>query len=77
MRVKVYLVDDHRLFLAGVRAELSEEFSIVGSAHDVDTAIEEIRGLEPDVVWQADLEASSPPWRPATPEERRPCQGGG
>jgi DNA-binding NarL/FixJ family response regulator len=50
MRVKVYLVDDHRLFLAGVRAELSEEFSIVGSAYDVDTAIEEIRGLEPDVV---------------------------
>jgi DNA-binding NarL/FixJ family response regulator len=44
------LVDDHRLFLAGVRAELSEEFSIVGSAYDVDTAIEEIRGLNPDVV---------------------------
>jgi len=50
MRVKVYLVDDHRLFLAGVRAEPSEAFSIVGSAYDVDTAIEEIRGLEPDVV---------------------------
>jgi DNA-binding NarL/FixJ family response regulator len=50
MPVKVYLVDDHRLFLVGVRAELSEEFSIVGSAYDVDTAIEEIRGLNPDVV---------------------------
>jgi DNA-binding NarL/FixJ family response regulator len=50
MGIKVYLVDDHRLFLAGVRAELSEEFSIVGSAYDVDTAIEEIRGLDPDVV---------------------------
>ena len=50
MRVKVYLVDDHRLFLAGVKAELSEEFAIVGSAYDVDTAIEEIRGIEPDVV---------------------------
>lgn len=50
MSVRVYLVDDHRLFLAGVRAELSEEFSIVGSAYDVDTAIEEIRGLNPDVV---------------------------
>jgi len=50
MRVKVYLVDDHRLFLAGVKAELSDEFAIVGSAYDVDTAIEEIRGLEPDVV---------------------------
>ncbi len=50
MSVRVYLVDDHRLFLAGVRAELSEEFSIVGSGYDVDTAIEEIRALNPDVV---------------------------
>jgi DNA-binding NarL/FixJ family response regulator len=48
--VKVYLVDDHRLFLAGVTAELREEFDIVGSAQDVDQAIEEIRGLLPDVV---------------------------
>ena len=50
MSVKVYLVDDHRLFLSGVRAELSEEFRIVGSAYDVDSAIVEIRGLNPDVV---------------------------
>jgi DNA-binding NarL/FixJ family response regulator len=50
MSVTVYLVDDHRLFLAGVRAELSEEFRIVGAAYDVDTAIEEIRGLNPEVV---------------------------
>ena len=50
MSVKVYLVDDHRLFLSGVKAELSDAFDVVGSAHDVDTAIEEIRGLEPDVV---------------------------
>lgn len=47
---KVFLVDDHRLFLAGVRAELSEEFGIVGTAHDVDAAIEGIRNLKPDVV---------------------------
>lgn len=47
---KLYLVDDHRLFLAGVKAELSEEFVIVGAAYDVDSAIEEIRGLDPDVV---------------------------
>lgn len=50
MNVSVYLVDDHRLFLSGVRAELAEEFRIVGSAYDVDTAIEEIRGYHPDVV---------------------------
>jgi len=48
--IKVYLVDDHRLFLSGVKAELSEEFRIVGTAYDVDTAIEEIRGHDPEVV---------------------------
>ena len=50
MSISVYLVDDHRLFLSGVRAELAEDFRIVGSAYDVDTAIEEIRGCRPDVV---------------------------
>ncbi|MFV1961283.1 MAG: response regulator, partial [Acidimicrobiia bacterium] len=50
MSIAVYLVDDHRLFLSGVKAELAEEFQIVGSAFDVDTAIVEIRGLNPDVV---------------------------
>lgn len=49
MSIKVYLVDDHRLFLSGVKAELDEEFRIVGTAYDVDTAIEEIRGYRPDV----------------------------
>jgi DNA-binding NarL/FixJ family response regulator len=48
--IKVYLVDDHRLFLSGVRAELDSEFRIVGAAYDVDTAIEEIRALRPTVV---------------------------
>lgn len=50
MSIKVFLVDDHRLFLAGVKAELDEEFTIVGTAYDVDTAIDEIRSLKPDVV---------------------------
>ena len=50
MIIKLYLVDDHRLFLSGVRAELTDEFRIVGSAYDVDTAIEEIRSFRPDVV---------------------------
>lgn len=50
MSIKVFLVDDHRLFLAGVRAELAEEFSIVGTAYDVDAAIDGIRNLKPDVV---------------------------
>lgn len=50
MSIKVYLVDDHRLFLAGVKSELAEEFQVVGTSRDVDTAIEEIRGYRPDVV---------------------------
>ena len=50
MKTSVYLVDDHRIFLSGVRAELSEDFRVVGSAFDVDTAIEEIRALRPNVV---------------------------
>jgi DNA-binding NarL/FixJ family response regulator len=48
--IKVYLVDDHRLFLSGVRAELDSDFRIVGAAYDVDTAIDEIRELRPAVV---------------------------
>lgn len=50
MSIEVYLVDDHRLFLSGVKAELDEEFRIAGTAYDVDAAIEEIRNLRPDVV---------------------------
>lgn len=49
MSISVYLVDDHRLFLSGVKAELADEFRIVGTGYDVDTAIEEIRGYRPDV----------------------------
>ena len=47
---RVYLVDDHRLFLAGVRAELEGLVDIVGAASDVDEAIEGIREATPDVV---------------------------
>lgn len=49
MSIRVYLVDDHRIFLSGVRVELAEEFTIVGSAYDVDSAIAGIRELRPDV----------------------------
>ncbi|REK09821.1 MAG: DNA-binding response regulator [Actinobacteria bacterium] len=47
---KVFLVDDHRLFLAGVKAELDDQFEIVGTAYDVDAAIDGIRNLKPHVV---------------------------
>ena len=41
--IKVFLVDDHQLFLSGVRAELGAEVEVVGAASDVDNAIEMIR----------------------------------
>jgi hypothetical protein len=31
-RLRVFLVDDHQLFLSGVRSELKESFEIVGDA---------------------------------------------
>ena len=46
----VFLVDDHRLFLSGVRNELSDTFAIVGEAGDVDDAVQGIRRTTPDVV---------------------------
>jgi DNA-binding NarL/FixJ family response regulator len=49
-RIKVFLVDDHRLFLSGVRTELSPAFEIVGAASDVDEAIAGIRATKPQVV---------------------------
>lgn len=47
---RVFLVDDHRLFLSGVRAELSSAFDLVGEASDVDEAIAGIRRTRPHVV---------------------------
>jgi DNA-binding NarL/FixJ family response regulator len=48
--VRVYLVDDHRLFLAGVRSELGDRVEVVGEASDVDDAIEGILRARPEVV---------------------------
>ena len=50
--IRVFLVDDHELFLSGVRAELSDRdgFDVVGWASDVDDAVASIRRLVPDIV---------------------------
>ena len=50
--VRVFLVDDHSVFRAGVRAELaaSEEIEIVGDAGTVAEALEGIARTAPDVV---------------------------
>jgi DNA-binding NarL/FixJ family response regulator len=49
-RIRIFLVDDHALFLSGVRSELGETFEIVGEAADAATAAEEIVASGPDVV---------------------------
>ena len=50
MTIRIFLVDDHRLFLSGVRMELGDDFEVVGDAADVDEAIEGIRASKPEVV---------------------------
>jgi DNA-binding NarL/FixJ family response regulator len=49
-RLRVFVVDDHDLFRAGVRAAIGAEVDIVGEADDVDPAVELIRERRPDVV---------------------------
>lgn len=50
MKIRLFLVDDHRLFLAGLRAELGDDFEIVGDANDVNGAVDGIIATTPDVV---------------------------
>ena len=50
MRPRVFLVDDHRLVLTGVRAELGDAVEVVGEASDVDSAVAGIRAADPEVV---------------------------
>lgn len=49
-RARVVIVDDHRLFRTGVRAELGDAVEVVGEAEDVDSAIRVINETRPDVV---------------------------
>jgi len=47
---RVFLVDDHALIRAGIRAELSGFVEIIGEADEVPAAIEMIIERVPDVV---------------------------
>lgn len=47
---RVFVVDDHHLFLSGVRSELGSRFELCGDASDVEDAIAAIRRTKPDVV---------------------------
>jgi DNA-binding NarL/FixJ family response regulator len=49
-RIRVFLVDDHELFRAGVRSEIGDSVDIVGDADEVDAAIDLITERQPDVV---------------------------
>jgi DNA-binding NarL/FixJ family response regulator len=46
----VFVVDDHDLFRAGVKAELEDAVELVGDASEVEPAIEMIVDRRPDVV---------------------------
>jgi DNA-binding NarL/FixJ family response regulator len=48
--LRVFLVDDHAMFRAGVRAELGAHVEVVGEASSVAEAISKIAATEPDVV---------------------------
>ncbi|GAB2623158.1 response regulator transcription factor [Streptomyces capparidis] len=53
-RVRVVLVDDHRMFRTGVQAEIGDTprtgVEVVGEAADVDQAVAVVRAVRPDVV---------------------------
>ena len=47
---RVFLVDDHQMFRAGVKAELGDRVEVVGEAADVESAVQGIRATLPEVV---------------------------
>lgn len=49
-RPRVFVVDDHQLFRAGVKAELGDAVEVVGEADEVGAAVELIPERRPDVV---------------------------
>jgi DNA-binding NarL/FixJ family response regulator len=50
MSTRVFVVDDHAMVRAGVRAELGDAVDVVGEAADVATAVDGVRATRPDVV---------------------------
>ena len=48
--LRVFLVDDHAMFRAGVRAELGDRVTVIGEAATVPEAIAAISAQQPDVV---------------------------
>jgi DNA-binding NarL/FixJ family response regulator len=48
--VRVVIADDHPIWRSGVRADLGENFNVVGEAGDADEAIAVIQDTKPDLV---------------------------
>jgi len=48
--VKVVIADDHAIWRSGLRADLGENFTVVGEAGDAAEAIEVINRTDPDLV---------------------------
>jgi DNA-binding NarL/FixJ family response regulator len=46
----VVIVDDHRIFRTGVKAELADKVEVLGEAETVEEAVRSIADLEPEVV---------------------------
>lgn len=49
-RRTVAIIDDHEMFRTGVRAEIDQQVEVVGEAGDVDSALELLARVQPDVV---------------------------
>jgi len=49
-KIRVFVVDDHDIFRAGIRSELPDSIEVVGDASDVEAAIEMILERKPDLV---------------------------
>lgn len=49
-QVRVVVADDHAIWRSGVRADLGENFAVVGEAGDADEAIDVIGRTRPDLV---------------------------
>ena len=48
--IRVFVVDDHDIFRAGIRSELPAEVDVIGDASEVEAAIEMIVERQPDIV---------------------------
>ena len=46
----VLIVDDHSIFRSGLRASLADTIEVLGEAADVDSAVEQVAALRPEVV---------------------------